>query len=64
MAAINPRPGVVVAVTDRRGELACYDPSAYRRRDYMRNEKQRDTNREEKHDAKGKTADGKRKNCC
>lgn len=36
---INPRPGVVVATTDRFGDIACYDPNAYRRRDYIRNKK-------------------------
>lgn len=57
MAAINPRPGVVVAITDRRGEMALYDPNAYRRKDYIRNEKLRETNREERRNAKGNTAD-------
>ncbi|MBQ1281476.1 MAG: hypothetical protein IIY16_04450 [Oscillospiraceae bacterium] len=39
---INPRPGVVVALTDKRGELACYDPAAYRRAEWQRNEKLRE----------------------
>lgn len=38
---INPRPGVVVALTDRYGGIAVYDPNAYRRRDWQRAEKQR-----------------------
>lgn len=47
MKPINPRPGVVVVITDRRGEIACYDPNAYRHRDYYRNEKTREAEREE-----------------
>lgn len=47
MAAINPRPGVVVAITDRRGEIACYDPNAYKRKDYHRIQKIREMEREE-----------------
>lgn len=47
MGAINPRPGVVVAITDRCGEIACYDPNAYRRRDFLRNEKIRQESEEE-----------------
>ena len=61
MAQINPRPGVVVALTDRRGEIACYDPNAYKRRDYLRNQKIREAESEEERHAKGKTAHGKRK---
>ena len=56
MAPINPRPGVVVAITDRRGEITCYDPNAYRRQEWQRNEKMREARREERN-AKGKTAD-------
>lgn len=56
MAAINPRPGVVVAITDRRGEMALYDPNAYRRKEWQRNEKMREARREERN-AKGKAAD-------
>ena len=44
MKPINPRPGVSVAITDRRGELACYDPNAYRRKECYRNEKIRREN--------------------
>lgn len=38
---INPRPGVVVAIASKDGEIALSDPSAYRRRDYLRNERVR-----------------------
>ena len=41
MKPINPRPGVVVAITDKRGELADFDPGAYRRREKMRMERSR-----------------------
>lgn len=57
---INPRPGVAVAITDRFGEIACYDPNAYRRRDYMRNEKIREEERRPAGYAKGTTAYGER----
>lgn len=46
MAPINPRPGVVVAITDRCGEIARYDPNAYRRQEWQRNEKIRKEKKE------------------
>ena len=46
MAAINPRPGVVVAITDKRGDIACYDPNAFRRAEWQRNEKIRKAEKE------------------
>lgn len=56
MTPINPRPGVVVAITDRRGEIDCYDPNAYMRQEWQRNEKMREARREERN-VKGKAAD-------
>lgn len=47
MKPINPRPGAVVAITDRNGEIADYDPAAYRRREKIR----RDRIRKEQEDA-------------
>lgn len=44
---INPRPGVVVVVTGKDGEIALYDPGAYRRRDYLKNEKERQKGEEQ-----------------
>lgn len=56
MTPINPRPGVVVAITDRRGEIACYDPNAYKRRDYIRIRKILEDERKEERDVQGETA--------
>ena len=39
MKPINPRPGVAVAITDRFGEIADYDPWAYYRREKIRRER-------------------------
>lgn len=39
MKPINPRPGVAVAITDRFGEIADWDPAAYRRREKIRRER-------------------------
>lgn len=45
MKPINPRPGVVVAITDKRGEIIDYDPGAFYRREKIRREKQRENER-------------------
>ena len=61
--AINPRPGVVVALTDRYGDLACYDPSAYRRADYQRCEKirkAREAKRRQEHEEDRIVCSGRR----
>ena len=43
MAPINPRPGVVVALTDRLGDIAVYDPDAWWRKERKRYEERNNT---------------------
>lgn len=52
MKAINPRPGVVVAITDRLGDIAVYDPGAFIRRERSRRRKA-----EEEHDEQRDSGD-------
>lgn len=60
MKPINPRPGVAVAITDRWGEIADYDPNAYKRMEFYRHEKLR----KGKGDAEGQAANRERKDYC
>lgn len=42
---INKRPGEVVALTDRFGDIALYDPAAWRRREHRRKARGREAER-------------------